>query len=420
MQMTTVDEANAAATAEASWPGNEAGGSNPSTPPPRILRLGWPSVLMVFGFWSLWGLLMGAGLYFSPTRQALSAPLELIAISLLEGYIWAALTFPLFALVERIDLTAEGWAPRVAALVAGGLVLAFAVAWIVPVIGGLFLFEFSDGYFSEPPRSASAFTHLLNHALLASLLVLATGAARSYMLRYQARQEEAARLRAQLAESRLQSLRMQLNPHFLFNTMNTIAALVAEDPKGVRTMIARLSGLLRDTLDGAAEIPVSREITMVERYLGIVAVRFEGRLETQVTLDPSVANALVPNFILQPLVENAVNYAVVPNREPTHIRVDVRRVNDELALSVVDDGPGVEAGRADRRSKRPQSSGLGLAHIRERLSAMYGEAAQLTMSEPPGGGTAAEIRMPLRFAPDDPTQSASGTRPSRVLATTHG
>ncbi len=406
-----------------SWPESPANRSDGTPEPPRVLRFGWTSVLLVLAFWSVWGLLMGAGLYFSPTGEVLSVPTDLIAISLLEGYLWAALSFPLFALAARVDLGAEGGVWRAVALTGGGLLLAFGVAWFVPVIGSLFLYEFSDGVFAGPPGSRNAYVHLLNHGLLASMLVLATGAARSYLLRYRLRQEEAVRLRAQLAESRLESLRMQLNPHFLFNTMNTIAALVTEDPKGVRTMIAQLSGLLRDTLDSAAEIPVSRELAMVERYLGIVAVRFEGRLETHVALDPRAANALVPNFILQPLVENAVKYGVVPKQEPTLIRVEVRRLDHELCMVVADNGPGMsEARDVGRAIEGPgYGSGLGLPHVRDRLSAMYGDDGRLEISTPPGGGTVAEIRLPLRFAVDSPPQPVQERESPRELgAVTHG
>jgi LytS/YehU family sensor histidine kinase len=273
--------------------------------------------------------------------------------------------------------------------------------------------------FSSPEGRYRAFRYLLNHDLLASLLVLEAGVARGYLLRYQVRQEEATRLRAQLAESRLHSLRMQLNPHFLFNTMNTIAAMVSEDPKGVRTMIARLSGLLRDTLDSAgdAETPVSKELEMVERYLGIVQVRFEDRLETRIVLEPRAATALVPNFILQPLVENAVKHAVVQRETKTLIRVEVRRSNDQLILSVIDNGPGIDTPRGVGvvLDGTEWGAGLGLSHTRERLDAMYGPEAQLLVSTPPEGGTAAVIRLPFRPASgprrrdaSDSDRSASG------------
>jgi two-component system LytT family sensor kinase len=375
---------------------------DPSPATPGVLHFGRSSVVLVVAFWSVWGLLMGAGLYFSPTRDALAVPTDLIAVSMLEGYLWAALTFPLLAIAGRVDLGERGWWLRVGGVIGLGLVLAVGVAWVVPVLAGTFLFEFSQGVFADPAGRSSAFRYLLNHDLLASLLVLATGVARAYMLRYQVRQEEATRLRAQLAESRLRSLRMQLNPHFLFNTMNTIAALVAEDPKGVRTMIARLSGLLRDTLDGAAdaEITVSKELEMVERYLGIVAVRFQGRLETRVVVEPRATRALVPNFILQPLVENAVKHAVVKRPGTTLVRVEVRRSDDVLILSVIDNGPGIDdspdVGVVIDGTE--WSHGLGLAHTRERLSAMYGSEAQLLVSTPPEGGTAAVIRLPYRTA----------------------
>src|SRR5690606_29903368 len=144
-----------------------------------------------------------------------------------------------------------------------------------------------------------------------------------YFLRYRARQAEANALRAQLVESRLEMLRAQLNPHFLFNTLNAVSALVAKDPKGVRRMIELLSEMLRHTLDGPSdpEVTVAEELEMLERYLDILEIRFAGRLQTRIVTDPEVRDALVPNLILQPLAENAMKHGV--GRNGGHGRIEV-------------------------------------------------------------------------------------------------
>jgi LytS/YehU family sensor histidine kinase len=156
------------------------------------------------------------------------------------------------------------------------------------------------------------------------LAVLGAAIARDYFRRYQARLEEtrrlsaeAVRLQAQLAGARLDALRSQLNPHFLFNTLNAVGALVERDPRGVRRMIARLSDLLRYNLDESheQEITVEREADLLRRYMDIMEVRFQGRLETSIIIDDDVRAALVPNLVLQPLVENAFKHGANADEE---------------------------------------------------------------------------------------------------------
>src|SRR5690606_13258006 len=153
--------------------------------------------------------------------------------------------------------------------------------------------------------------------LIIYLAVLAAGIAREYFLRYQARQAEtvrlqahAAQLQAQLARARLEALRMQINPHFLFNTLHAVSSLVERDPRGVRRMIAHLSELLRSTLDGPGEqeVTLEKELGFLQRYMEIMRVRFQGRLEVEVDAGAEVLRALVPNLILQPVVENAIKH----------------------------------------------------------------------------------------------------------------
>ncbi len=179
----------------------------------------------------------------------------------------------------------------------------------------------------------------------------------------------------QLAEARLSALNAQLNPHFLFNTLNAVSSLVERDPRGVRRMIARLSELLRYTLNGGSdnEVLLGQEIAFVERYLEIMQIRFQDRLEVDVQLGDDAGNALVPSLILQPLVENAVKHGVEKISGTGKIRIEARREDDRLVLSVSDNGPG------------PQ-----------RLEQLYGAAQSLVLVEAPDGGTVAQIVIPFR------------------------
>jgi sensor histidine kinase YesM len=194
-------------------------------------------------------------------------------------------------------------------------------------------------------------------------------------------------LQAQLAEARLDALRMQINPHFLFNTLNAVSALVERDPSGVRKMIARLSELLRVTTDSRAadEVPLRQELQLLDRYIEIMEVRFRGRLRVEREIDPAALDALVPNLILQPIVENALEHGASRAAGESVVRIAVRRDGEALKISVRDNGPGVGANR----------EGVGLGNTRARLAQLYQSRAGVTLTTADDGGALAEIVLPF-------------------------
>jgi LytS/YehU family sensor histidine kinase len=233
------------------------------------------------------------------------------------------------------------------------------------------------------------------------VVVLGAGLARNYYVRYQARLEEtrrleaeatelraeAAELHSQVTDARLNALRTQLNPHFLFNTLNAVSTLVDEDPPGARRMIARLSDLLRHTLGEGdeQEIPLARELEMLRRYMDIMEVRFQGKVELSIETDPSLDNALVPNLVLQPLVENAFRHGLAPMQTVGRVAVRAARDDGELVLSVRDNGSGPAT---------PVREGVGLTNTRARLTQLYGARQGLALSAAEGGGALVEVRLP--------------------------
>ncbi len=240
------------------------------------------------------------------------------------------------------------------------------------------------------------------------IAILAGGIARDYFLRYHARREQtillqaqAAQLQAQLADARLAALRTQLNPHFLFNTLHAVSALVERDPRGVRRMIARLSELLRTTLDGAdeQEVPLGQELTFTHRYLEIMQIRFQGRLAIESQVEPGVLDALVPNLILQPLVENAIKHGVSKIDEEGRIEINARRDGDRLVLCVRDNGP-----RISENGLRA-GEGVGLRNTRERLQELYGAEQSLH---------ACERRMTAASSPKSSFRSTSAPSSARA------
>lgn len=257
----------------------------------------------------------------------------------------------------------------------------------------------------EPYWQESFWTKSVNAGLWGLFLnVLAYGTvlgvtyAMDYQRRLRERELESSRLAAQLAEARVQALRMQLNPHFLFNTMNSIAMLVRshEDTQAVR-MVAGLSDLLRDMLDDSrpAEVRLRDELAFIERYLAIEQVRFQDRLEVRVDADAVALDALVPSLVLQPLVENAVRHGIARRASAGLIEITARRANGTLTLAVRDDGPGVAA--APEPPALP-SGGVGLRNTRARLAQLYGDDQRVTLTGAPGGGALATVTIPYRPA----------------------
>jgi len=216
-------------------------------------------------------------------------------------------------------------------------------------------------------------------------------------------------------EARLQALRYQINPHFLFNTLNAISTLVAEHKnRDAERMIARLSDFLRLTLesDGTPEVPLAEEMAFVRQYLDIQQIRFGDRLTVVDDVDAETLSARVPPLILQPLVENAVRHAIMPREAGGRLTIEARRVDDRLHLRVADDGPGPPDADA-----LAQSSGVGLANVQQRLDALYGDDHRFRLDRADGGGCVISIALPFHTdAVDQPSPSTPAPVPSRASA----
>jgi hypothetical protein len=226
----------------------------------------------------------------------------------------------------------------------------------------------------------------------------------AYHRRYREREVAAARLETQLATAHLQALRMQLHPHFLFNALHSAAMLTMMDPDAAHRVLVQLSALLRSTLDrsSAAEVPLSEEIDFVDRYLAIEQIRFQDRLEVEIDADDDVLAAVVPNLILQPLVENAVRHGIARRSDARRLTIRGARQNGSLVLEVQDDGPGLPGGWT--MGQPTAGSGVGLPNVRSRLERMYGQEGRLELLTPnaddggPAPGVVARVMIPYRRA----------------------
>jgi LytS/YehU family sensor histidine kinase len=215
----------------------------------------------------------------------------------------------------------------------------------------------------------------------------------AYFAEVREREIQVSRLVAQLAEARLDALRQQLNPHFLFNSLNAITVLVRErNTRAATRVLELLSDLLRQVLrpEQPREVPLSQELQFVEQYLAIERVRFPDRLRVELMIESEVRNALVPIFLLQPLVENAIRHGVTRRVDAGRIAISARREGEMVHLSIRDDGVGIDEHRSD---------GVGLSNTRERLRTLYGEQAILAITALPERGTEVSIAMPYRPQP---------------------
>ena len=240
--------------------------------------------------------------------------------------------------------------------------------------------------------------------VLAYFGVLGAGYALDFFAEARRRELESARLLAQLAEARLGALRMQLHPHFLFNSLNAVTVLARDgDTPAVVHVLERLSALLREVLraDAGHEIALADEVAFVRRYLEVERVRFGERLQVRYAVDPAVERALVPRFVLQPLVENALRHGISRRREGGRIEIGAHRAGvSDVELWVADDG----AGLPDDWDE-DDGFGVGLSNTLSRLAELHGGAATLTLRSATTGGVIALVRLPLRASAVPPVDA---------------
>ena len=291
-------------------------------------------------------------------------------------------------LVRRAPFRAPHWW-RNAALLVGGIAVAALVRHLV--VAPLLLPIFATGV--KPRVSAAS---MMGDALI-YVAVVAALHGKLYYQRLRAQELEAARLAQRLAETQLLALRAQLQPHFLFNTLNAISALMRDEPDVADRMLTRLAELLRVVLEPPPgdEHSLGEELSVLERYLEIMSLRFDSRLAVELNVPATLHAARVPWLVLQPLVENAIEHGAGRRRGGVRVRIRAEPVDDgRLALVVCDDGPGPVAGETKADGRR--GTGIGLENTRRRLAQLYGDAATLCLEALPEGGACARIELPLR------------------------
>jgi two-component sensor histidine kinase len=374
----------------------------PATAATQPFRLTWRELVLIVAFWTFMAALTSANRLLDPRQLGFqltssSAPIVLAFIS---SYLWALLTPLVFWLSARFLAHPRQRVLGAVVLVALGFGIAIALGITGDAIRSAVLpFPVRRGPRTGSPPGFFWLRPWFFNDFIIYLGVLAAGLARAYSIRYRTQREEslrvAAQLRAQLAEARLDALRMQLDPHFLFNTLHAISSLVERDPRGVRRMISRLSELLRHTIEGPTdqEIPLRQELDLLRRYLEIMEVRFQGRLEITTDVQERALDALVPNLILQPIVENAIKHGVSKIEGTGRIALRARIENGQLVLDVENNAPLIESSSA---------GGVGVRNTRARLSHLYGDeqSFELRATADAPASTVAELRLPFHTRAD--------------------
>jgi signal transduction histidine kinase len=350
----------------------------------RTTALAWA---VVFAWWTLSGLASAAqALMMSDAAGTAIGAGYALRTGLASAWLWVPLTMGLLWLVRRHPLERRRLWSSLA-------VLALGVAAVI-VLRALAVFTLNDwiGWYAQlPPLSTMMVSSFWNNLFLSWLIV---GVAHAFLFaeRMRQRERQAEELQRRLTQARLEALSAQLNPHFLFNALNSIAELVHRDAEAADRMLVGLGSLLRGSLDSGRrqEVPLAEEIALLECYIDIEKARLGERLQVDWRVEREALQALVPPLLLQPLVENAIRHGISGRVTPGRISVRARREQGHLVLEVQDSGAGTV-------SSTP-GHGLGLGNTRARLECLYGTDHELSLEPRTGGGKWLRIRVPIRYA----------------------
>jgi two-component system LytT family sensor kinase len=365
--------------------------------------------LLVLGVWMLIGLSYTLNYYYFAAHYVAifrEPPTfgQMLVWEIPYWLLWAGLAPVVFLFTRRFPIDRERWFRNSLLHIITCVALTIAHRAIYLILGWLLHVAAYKNLSSIPDLYSSDILFNLPTGFMSYGTIFLISYAIDYYRRHQEKELKISRLKAELAEAQLQvteaqlqALKMQLHPHFLFNTLNSISALLDEDPEAADQMLARLGDFLRLTLEnsGAQQVTLQEELEFLRCYLEIERVRFHDRLTVNMQIDPDALEAQVPNLILQPIVENAIRHGIVARIAPGQIEIKACLKDNVLRLSVKDNGPGlgaVDGGRATLRE------GLGLANTRSRLAQMYGELHQLEMVDAPEGGLQVTLTIPCEIS----------------------
>ena len=362
----------------------------------------WRRLALIFGVWALVAVMNTQTLGFTLTRTGRYFNwIPIFASNLSSCMLWAVFTPYLLALGRRFRIERGVWPMHLA------LHLAVALAFTMLDV---YMWKLEAPYI-RPGMPAFVLPYFVEVSRQLALdlgwyfIIIALAHAEYYAAVSRVESVRRARLQSQLDAARLDALQSQLRPHFLFNTLTTIAEQVYSDPSGADTMITRLSRLLRSSFvdPEVQEVTLRQELELLQNYLDIARVRFRERLTIDLDVHPHALDAFVPRFLLQPLAENALHHGIEPMESGGRLEIRVRVHQETMTLELEDDGVGL--------SPSGKRAGTGLRNTRERLTHLYGDAGHLEIMSRPTGGTTVRVTLPFRREPDPLAPGDAEIRP---------
>jgi two-component sensor histidine kinase len=355
--------------------------------------------LIILGLWTLLGVLYAGPIYFEVRAEGMGhSAWKILTWGVLTWLVWAPLTPVLMWMARRFSLIGETWKRSLAVHIPAFLLssavhsaAATAITLIVKPFDNM-----GDSPTAFWPRYFARLKGSFVPDLMVYSVVVGSCYAIDYYRKYREREFLAAQLETQLAQAQLDTLRMQLHPHFLFNTLNGIVGLVRDNRNDAAVnMLVGLSDLLRHTLEHSErqEIELREELKFIKLYLGIQQMRFSDRLQINMDIDPASTKALVPNLLLQPIVENALRHGISRSEADGELIIKSTAENGELRMTVLDNGKGLP-----ENWQLKSSNGIGLANTVARLQQLYGELHRLDIRNREQGGVEVTVIMPFRTA----------------------
>ena len=342
---------------------------------------------LIWGVWTVVTLFFSTQAYIARDPRRHTSYVQGLLSQASACYLWAIATPLVLWLARRYPIERHNWVRRLLL----HLVFSIGLVSVILVIN----YPIFASILGWPLTWFMLFRFFyvnLDQWLLIYWVILFMSHAFNYYNNFRKGELKASELRTQLVQSQLEALKMQVHPHFLFNTLHSISAMLSKDTEGARKMITRLGDFLRLTLEnsGSMEVTLKQEIEFLNGYLEIERIRFQGRLTTEIRVDPEVLDVPVPNLILQPIVENAMRHAI-GNSTAGRVEVVAAPRNGVVRIEVRDNGPGIHAERIldARRGK-----GLGLANTQARLEGLYGDAASFELNNNPSGGLIVILEIP--------------------------
>ena len=355
-----------------------------------LLFVGWTLVSIIFA-----GISYAAAIGENNKEFGFASALRL---NLVQFYLWAILAPLVFRFSRRFPIELRPLNVRNLLLYFPALI---SFAGIHQLIQLAVLWSITPRWRQKYPalidcyRAYFAFGFYID--LIIALLIVIAVHTLLYYQSFRASELAQSSLKAQLAQAQLRALKMQLHPHFLFNTLHSISSLVLEDPPKANSMIARLGDFLRLTIDNSDQqlVTLKEETEFLRCYLDIEQVRFGDRLTVTFELEPQTLSAQVPHLILQPMVENAIQHAIAPRSARGHINIEAKRLNSLLRVAISDNGPGISS-----NANLPWKQGVGLTNVRTRLQQIYGPDFRFELMNTKGGGVTAFMEIPFEREPN--------------------